>query len=131
MAGITERNRQKNELTSIGFSMKYIDEWQPKTTLYRHKPSYTVSGEIAADVGTAVAGVPGNPEYVLKKSKIGLFPWPPSEACTCKWCLGRRGPEAKTAVTAKKIMQPQSPPASLTAPEGRGAKRFGPNLQQS
>ena len=89
MAGITERNKQKNELTSIGFSMRYIDEWQPKTTLYRHTPSYTVSGEMDSDVGTAVKGVPGSPDYVLRKARMGLFPWLPGESCTCKWCAER------------------------------------------
>ena len=89
MADITERNRQKNELASIGFSMKYIDEWQPKTTLYRHKPSYSVSGEISEDVGTSVKGVPGSPDYVLRKAKIGLFPWEPGQDCQCTWCKER------------------------------------------
>jgi hypothetical protein len=99
MVGITERNRQKDELASIGFSLKYIDEWQPKTTLYRHKPSYTVSGEIAADVGTAVAGVPGSPDYVLRKSKDGLFAWPPSGTCECKWCIETRASNVGPIVT--------------------------------
>lgn len=85
MAGITERNKQRIELANTGFSMKYIDEWQAKTTLYRHKPSYSEDGEINAAVGTAIKGVPGNPDYVLKKAKIGMFPWEPSEGCTCEW----------------------------------------------
>ncbi len=59
MVGITERNQQKLELTNAGFSLKYIDEWQPKTTLYRHKASYTSEGEISQDVGSMVKGVPG------------------------------------------------------------------------
>jgi hypothetical protein len=92
MAGITERNKQKNELASIGFSLKYIDEWQPKTTLYRHKPSYIVNGGIAEDVGSAVKNVPGSPDYVLRKARIGLFPWMPGDTCTCKWCLEGRQP---------------------------------------
>jgi hypothetical protein len=86
MAGITERNQQKIELANTGFSMKYIDEWQPKTVLYRHKASLNVQGEVVRDVGTTVEGVPGNPDYVLRKSKIGLFPWKPNETCECKWC---------------------------------------------
>ena len=93
MAGITERNRQKNELASIGFSLRYIDEWQSKTTLYRHKPSLNDRGEVAAVVGTAVAGVPGSPDYVLRKARIGLFPWMPGDTCTCRWCLERRQPD--------------------------------------
>jgi hypothetical protein len=95
MAGITERNKQRNELASIGYSLKYIDEWQPKTTLYRHKPAYDVRGNIDSDVGTTVKGVPGNPDYVLRKASIGLFPWPPSATCTCKWCSEQKA-ENKT-----------------------------------
>jgi hypothetical protein len=66
--------------------MSYIDDWQPKTTLYRHRASYSVGGRINEAVGTYVTGVPGNPDYVLRKAAIGLFPWKPSAACDCKWC---------------------------------------------
>ena len=86
MAGITERNQQKMELVNSGFSMRYIDEWQAKTILYRHKASLNVQGEVVRDVGTALTGVPGNPDYVLRKAKIGLFPWKPGVSCDCKWC---------------------------------------------
>ena len=86
VTGITERNKQKVELANNGFSMRYIDEWQPKTTLYRHKASYTVDGHLSEPVGSTTKGVPGNPDYVLRKAKIGLFPWKPSESCECKWC---------------------------------------------
>jgi len=86
MVGITERNKQKVELANSGFSMRYIDEWQPKTTLYRHKASYTVDGQLSEPVGSTTKGVPGNPDYVLRKAKIGLFPWKPNESCECKWC---------------------------------------------
>ena len=89
MAGISERNRQQNQLADIGYSLRYIDEWQPKTTLYRHKPDYNVGGDIVQDVGTTVKNVPGNPDYVMKKSKIGQFVWPPSDTCECKWCVER------------------------------------------
>ena len=86
MAGITERNQQKLDLANVGYSMKYIDEWQPKTTLHRHKPSYNAEGDIVAEVGTTVGNVPGAPDYVLRKARIGLFQWPPSESCECQWC---------------------------------------------
>ena len=86
MAGITERNQQRIELANSGFSMSYIDEWQPKTVLYRHKASLNVQGEVVRDVGTALTGVAGNPAYVLRKAKIGLFPWKPGVSCDCKWC---------------------------------------------
>ena len=86
MVGITERNKQKLELANAGFSMGYIDDWQSKTTLYRHKPSYNNEGKIIGAVGTAITGVPGNPDYVLRKAKIGLFPWKPNQECDCTWC---------------------------------------------
>ena len=91
MAGIMERNQQKAELATLGYSLKYIDDWPPKTTLYRHKPSYNIDGVIVEDIGTTAPNVPGNPDYVLSKARIGLFPWPPSITCECKWCVGRNG----------------------------------------
>ena len=86
MANITERNKQKVDLANAGFSMKYIDAWQAKTVLFRHKASVNSEGKISGAVGTTVTGVPGNPDYVLRKAKIGLFPWKPEESCTCQWC---------------------------------------------
>ena len=90
MPGIMERNQQKVELAQLGYSLKYIDDWPPKTTLYRHKPSYSIDGGIAEDIGTSTPNVPGSPDYVLSKARIGLFPWLPSATCECKWCKERR-----------------------------------------
>ena len=100
VTNITERNKLKQELAGLGYSMSYIDEWQPKTTLYRHTPSYNVDGVLQDAVGTSVSNVPGKPDYVLRKSKIGLFPWKPGETCECRWC--REGDwEAKKAELAR------------------------------
>ena len=129
MAGITERNQMKNELAGMGYSLRYIDEWQPKARLYRHKASYNVEGVIADKVGTYMDNIPGNPDYVLKKSKIGVFPWPPSEACTCKWCVERRGTQQDTVVAHVEGTEPL--PVSNESSSRRGSKRFGPHLEQS
>ena len=86
MANITERNKQKVDLANAGFAMKYIDAWQAKTVLFRHKASVNSEGKISGAVGTTVTGVPGNPDYVLRKAKIGLFPWKPEVSCSCQWC---------------------------------------------
>jgi hypothetical protein len=83
---ITERNKLKEELTGLGYSLKYIDEWTPKTRLYRHKASYNVEGQIMDEVGTYMDNVPGNPDYVHKKARIGLFTWAPGPECNCRWC---------------------------------------------
>ena len=95
VTGITERNKMKTELAGIGYSLKYINDWQPKITLYRHTASLNTEGEVIRDIGTAISGVPGNPDYVLRKSKIGLFQWPPSDTCDCQWCKVRVAEKAK------------------------------------
>ena len=84
---ITERNKLKQELAGLGYSLKYIDEWAPKTRLYRHKASYNVEGQIMDEIGTYMDGVPGNPDYVQKKARIGLFTWEPGPECSCAWCV--------------------------------------------
>ena len=101
MVGITDRNKQKTDLASIGYSLGWIDEPRSKITMYRHKPSYSVSGKISEDVGTMVSGIPGSPDYVLRKSKIGLFEWPPSDTCECKWCQEKAAPKVAEVTSDK------------------------------
>jgi len=48
MVDTREYNRQRNELASMGYTFKYVDEWAPKITLYRHKPSYNQDGVIGS-----------------------------------------------------------------------------------
>ena len=109
-----ERTDLRQELVSQGYSWEYIDEWPSKTTLYWHRDNG------AKEVGSKVSGVPGNPDYVSRKARIGLLQWPPSESCTCRWCNGRRGPEA-------------TPPDSRKESGGNkvGRSRMGPHFQQS
>lgn len=112
MAGITERNQQQNDLVGAGFDLRYIDGWPSRTTLYRHKASYNEKGEINDEIGSSVSGVPGSPDYVLRKAKIGLYPWPPNEGCTCKWCVEGKGKEARELVPSEN--------------SGKSTKRIGP-----
>jgi hypothetical protein len=44
---------------------------------------------MVSPLGAALKNVPGNPDFVNKKAKIGLFAWRPSETCTCRWCNER------------------------------------------
>jgi len=81
-----ERTELRQELVGQGYSWNYIDEWQPKVTLHRHRATYNPSGEVVHGVGTTLKNLPGNPDYVNRKARIGLFPWPPSDSCTCYWC---------------------------------------------
>ena len=81
-----ERTELRQELVGQGYSWNYIDEWQPKVTLHRHRATYNPNGEVVHDVGSKLENLPGNPDYVSRKARIGLFPWPPSVNCTCHWC---------------------------------------------
>ena len=121
MTNISERNHQKNELASIGYSLKYIDEWAPKITLYRHRPARNQDNVIVEQVGSFIEGVPGEPSYVLKKAKIGLFPWKPNEGCTCKWCNERQNGGAAKAQVAEAAPQP--------AGTGKGKGAMGPHCE--
>ena len=87
--GTKERTELRDEITSQGYSWEYIDEWQPKITLYRHCDKLSPDGAMVSPLGAALKNVPGNPDFVNKKAKIGLFAWKPSEACTCRWCNER------------------------------------------
>jgi hypothetical protein len=84
--GTRERIELRDQLTSQGYHWNYIDEWQPKVTLYRHHPMISPSGEVVSPAGKALPNLPGNPDYVSKKARIGLFTWPPSDTCACRWC---------------------------------------------
>ena len=84
-----DRNSTRQELVSAGYAWEYMDSWQPKTTLYRHADGLNVQGEVVHPYGSTIEGVPGNPDYVLRKARIGFFPYPPNEHCNCKWCTER------------------------------------------
>ena len=62
VSGITGRNQMKAELVNLGYSMKYIDDWKPKKTLYWHRETYSDEGNITDAIGTSVSNVPGNPD---------------------------------------------------------------------
>jgi len=103
MAGITLTNQEKRELENVGHVSSLIDDSPARLVLYRHKPDYNTSGAIVADVGTSENNASGNTSYMLKKSKIGRFPWKPGEECLsrpfkgiggepthgCRWCRER------------------------------------------
>ena len=89
MVTTTDRQRIRAELVALGYAWEYIDEWQPKATLYRHAPGLDIEGNVAFPVGTPLKGVPGNPDYVLKKARLGMFQYLPGETCECRWCSVR------------------------------------------
>ena len=93
MVEYKDRREMRQELAASGYSMEYLDEWQPKTTLYRHAAGMDMSGKVAFPVGSEVSNVPGSPDYVIRKAKIGMLPYPPNDACTCKWGVERGSAE--------------------------------------
>ena len=98
MITTADRVPMKAELVANGYAWNYLDTWQPKITLYRHAPGLTVTGELAFPVGTPLPQLPGEPGYVLKMARNGMLPYPPTENCECRWCLGRRGSTPEVAV---------------------------------
>ena len=121
-----ERTELRQELVGQGYSWKYIDEWQPKVTLYRPRALTTPSGETVSPVGTALVNLPGNPDYVSRKARLGLLPWKPSTNCDCRWCAKNR-PEQEVTSVAESI---SNPPESSQEPKARPSFRLGPYFQQ-
>ena len=105
MVNLSDTQRMRQELVAVGYSWEYIDEWQPKTTLYRHAPGLDINGNEVFPVGSSIKGVPGSPDYVLRKSRIGMFPFLPGDTCECRWCSANR---VNVEVTEEpKIEEPQ------------------------
>ena len=125
-----EYNKVKNELMGLGYSMRYVDECQPKTRLYRHKAAYNVDGDLTDEVGTYTDNVPGDPRYLLRKARIGMFGFPPSETCTCKWCKWSKPllDESRRAAKAE-VVEAAPEPGATVAPIRRGNRRLGPHYK--
>ena len=62
MVTTKERTEIRAELVGQGYSWEYIDGWQPKITLYRHREIKN-GEEVVSPVGTKVENLPGNPFY--------------------------------------------------------------------
>jgi hypothetical protein len=117
--GTKERTELRDVLAGQGYHWDYIDEWTPKVTLYRHRAMISPSGEVVSPVGTALHNLPGNPDYVEKKSRIGLFTWPPDQGCRCRWCRDREATGASVV-----------PPAEAKEePRGKRKGKMGPHFK--
>lgn len=129
--GTKERTELRAELISQGYAWKYIDEWQPKVTLYRHRAMYSPSGEIVSPVGTAVRNLPGSPDYVSRKAKIGLFIWQPGQGCQCRWCveLHTASNQPSEATEATESAVAETPDDAVL--RGKGTRQMGPYFKPS
>ena len=113
MVTTRERTELRSELVGQGYSWEYVDGWQPKITLYRHAEKLNTSKEVVSSIGTKVENLPGNPDYVLRKARIGLLPYPPSDTCECRWCEARSA-EVIIEVTEEQVEEPKE---SITCDE--------------
>jgi|TARA_R100000306_G_C4243816_1_gene77036 hypothetical protein len=99
-----ERTELRDELVGQGYSWEYVDEWQPKVTLYRHRDLLNPNGDVVSFAGTAVNGLPGNPDYVNRKARLGMRMKEPGRDCECPDCVERfprsvdNGPDPRVAV---------------------------------
>ena len=118
-----ERTELRDELVGQGYSWDYIDDWPSKLTLYAHREVKNPSGEVVKPVGTAIDGLPGQPDYVSRKARQGLLQWPPSESCTCRWGKARR----EDTDTPPRVKSEEAPVAAT----GRGKRRMGPHFGSS
>jgi hypothetical protein len=127
-----ERTELRKDLVGQGYHWDYIDEWQPKVSLYRHRAMISPSGELVSDVGTKLDNLPGNPDYVSRKGRQGLYPWPPGDTCTCRWCAERKPTSRPIAPSAEKMAEKvvEKVVEEDRSPR-RGKRRTGPWFKQS
>jgi hypothetical protein len=123
-----ERTELRKDLVGQGYHWDYIDEWQPKVSLYRHRAMVSPSGDLVSDVGTRLDNLPGNPDYVSRKGRQGLYPWPPGDACTCRWCAERKPASQPIAPSAEQVVEKV---VEEDRSPRRGKRRTGPWFQQS
>ena len=119
-----ERTELRQDLVGQGYHWDYIDEWQPTVSLYRHRAMISPSGDLISDVGTKLDNLPGNPDYVSRKARLGLYPWPPGDTCTCRWCAERKPEPLSVAPSVEKVVEEDRSTR-------KGKRRMGPFSQQS
>ena len=126
-----ERTELRKDLVGQGYHWDYIDEWQPKVSLYRHRAMISPSGELVSDVGTRLDNLPGSPDYVNRKGRQGLYPWPPGDNCTCRWCATREPISQASQSVAPPIEKAVEKVVEEDRSPRRGKRRTGPWFKQS
>ena len=126
-----ERTELRKDLVGQGYHWDYIDEWQHKVSLYRHRAMISPSGELVSAVGTKLDNLPGNPDYVNRKGRQGLYPWPPGDTCTCRWCATREPISQASQSIAPPIEKAVEKVVEEDRSPRRGKRRTGPWFQQS
>jgi len=109
MTTAQDKVRQKADLAAKGYSIQYINSWQPKVDMWWHRDWLNLEGEVVKSAGTLVPNQPGNPDTQMRLSTRGLLPWKPGEDCLsrtatngekgCKGCRDRRDAQVFAPVT--------------------------------
>ena len=81
MTTAQDKQRQRADLTSKGYSITYLKTWQPKVDMWWHRDWLNQEGEMVKPAGTKVPNQPGNPDTQMRLSARGMLPWEPGETC--------------------------------------------------
>jgi len=85
-----ERTYLKGELAKMGIKGDYLDSWQPRGPMWRHKPQLNISGNEVQPAGIEIPNQPLLWDHQLRMAvRIGALPWKPSKDCGCKLCRER------------------------------------------
>lgn len=84
-----ERSRLKEELGKLGIQGDYLESWQRREDLWRHRPQLNISGIESKPAGTVVPNQPSDMDHKYRLAVRGVLPWKPSRACACKACRER------------------------------------------
>ena len=84
-----ERQQLKRELGKLGIRGEYLEGWQPREDLWRHKPGLNNFGKEVKPVGSVVANQPSDWDHKLRLAVRGTLPWRPTRDCQCKACRER------------------------------------------
>ena len=84
-----ERSELKRELAKMGIKGDYLNGWQPREDLWRHKPGLNNFGKEVFRAGAVVANQPSLWDHKLRMAVRGILPWKPNALCQCKACRER------------------------------------------
>jgi len=87
MVDYRKRKELAKELNAAGYKADMLDSWQPKVKMFYHEDKWNYDGnKIVNAKGSILKNQPGNPEHVMNLAKRGIYTYPPSDTCVCKFC---------------------------------------------
>jgi len=124
---LAERNRLKAELRKMGIKGEYLDSWQPREDLWRHKPQLNNNGKEIKPAGAVVPNQPSDLDHKMRLAIRGILPWKPDKTCMCKGCRERDWDRAiindEGHISVPDVAE-ESPFEAFEAPEGALPERL-------